>query len=50
MAVPVLTDRCGVADGVEVMSWMKFDMPKCFSQEDGVEIGPLIVEAKELPP
>jgi len=50
MVVGVIIDSRCVADGVPVTRLVLSPMPELFSEDEGVEFRPGIVEAMELPP
>ena len=50
MVVGVIIDRHCVADAVEVTCWVISATRELFSEDEGVEFWPWIVEATELPP
>jgi len=50
VAVGVFIDRRCVADRVEVTRWLISATQELFSEDEGVEFWPSIVEGTELPP
>jgi len=49
MAVGIIIDRHCVADGITVTRWVISAKPELFSDDEGVEFWPGIVEATDLP-
>jgi len=50
VAVGLFMDHCGVVDVVDLMGWVISATRELFSEDEGVEFSPWIVENTELPP
>jgi hypothetical protein len=50
VAVAVIIDRRCVVDAVEATGWAISATRELFSQDEGVEFGPWIVDGTKLPP
>ena len=50
MAVGIIIDRHCVADGITVTRWVISAKPELFSDDEGVESWPWVVEGTEVPP